>query len=142
MSGENAAEWKEAMDKELKNLHEKQTWQQVLMPVNSKKIGAKWVLKFKRDAEGNIGKYKARLVAKGYSQIPGVDFEETYAPVGLTTSLRILLTITVPKISRFSKPTSTVRNSTATSMSTSTWNILKASRQGTAAMDSYSRSYY
>jgi hypothetical protein len=43
--------------------------------------------------EGNIIKYKARLVAKGYSQIPEIDFEETYAPVERTTSLRILLAI-------------------------------------------------
>jgi hypothetical protein len=93
MSGGNAVESKEAMDKELKNLREKQTWQEVLTPVNRKKIGAQWVLKIKRDAEGDIIKYKARLVAKGYSQVPGVDFEETYAPVGRTTSLRILLTI-------------------------------------------------
>jgi transposase InsO family protein len=93
MSGEDAAKWQEAMNKELKNLREKQTWQEVLTPVNRKKIGAKWVLKIKRDAEGDIIKYKARLVAKGYSQVPGVDFEETYAPVGRTTSLRILLTI-------------------------------------------------
>jgi hypothetical protein len=93
MSGEDAVEWKEAMNKELKNLREKQTWQEVPTPANRKKIGAKWVLKIKRDAEGNIVKHEARLVAKGYSQVPGVDFEETYAPVGRTTSLRILLKI-------------------------------------------------
>ncbi len=51
------------------------------------------MLKIKRNADGKIAKYKARLVAKGYSQVPGIDFEETYAPVGRTTSLRILLTI-------------------------------------------------
>ena len=80
------------MNKELTNLREKGTWQEVLTPANRKRIGSKWVLKIKRDAEGNIIKHKARLVAKGYSQVPGVDFEETYAPVGRTTSLRILLT--------------------------------------------------
>jgi transposase InsO family protein len=93
MKGGDAFEWKEAMNRELENLREKGTWQEVRTPPNRKKIGAKWVLKIKRDAEGNIVKYKARLVAKGYSQVPGVDFEETYAPVGRTTSLRILLTI-------------------------------------------------
>ena len=92
MNGGDAGKWKEAMNKELMNLREKGTWQEVLTPANRKRIGAKWVLKIKRDAEGHIIKYKARLVAKGYSQVPGVDFEETYAPVGRTTSLRILLT--------------------------------------------------
>jgi hypothetical protein len=93
MSSGDAGEWKEAMKRELNNLREKQTWQEVLTPANRKLIGSKWVFKIKRDAEGTIIKHKARLVAKGFSQIPGIDFEETYAPVGRTTSLRILLTI-------------------------------------------------
>ncbi|KAK4394175.1 Retrovirus-related Pol polyprotein from transposon RE2 [Sesamum angolense] len=35
----------------------------------------------------------ARLVAKGYTQRPGVDFEETYSPVAMAKSIRILLAI-------------------------------------------------
>ncbi|KAL0286626.1 UNVERIFIED_CONTAM: Retrovirus-related Pol polyprotein from transposon TNT 1-94 [Sesamum radiatum] len=34
-----------------------------------------------------------RLVAKGYTQRPGVDFEETYSPVAMAKSIRILLAI-------------------------------------------------
>jgi hypothetical protein len=93
LSGPQRQQWKKAMDRELDNLRMKETWQAVKAPQDRAKIGARWVLKIKRDAEGNIIKYKARLVAKGYSQIPGIDFEETYAPVGRTTSLRILLAI-------------------------------------------------
>ncbi|KAL0394422.1 UNVERIFIED_CONTAM: hypothetical protein Slati_4408400 [Sesamum latifolium] len=35
----------------------------------------------------------ARLVAKGYTQRPGVDFEETYSPIAMTKSIRILIAI-------------------------------------------------
>jgi hypothetical protein len=34
---------------------------------------------------------KARLVAKGYSQVEGLDFDETYAPIARLESIRILL---------------------------------------------------
>ena len=36
---------------------------------------------------------KARLVAQGYTQIEGVDFDETFAPVTKLESFRILLSI-------------------------------------------------
>ena len=46
----------------------------------------KWVFKIKRD-----GTYRARLVALGYSQIPGVDFTDNFAPVAHDVSFRIAL---------------------------------------------------
>jgi hypothetical protein len=38
-----------------------------------------------------VTRNKARLVAKGYSQVKGLDFNETYAPVTRLESIRILL---------------------------------------------------
>jgi hypothetical protein len=38
-----------------------------------------------------VTKNKAQLVAKGYSQVKGLDFDETYAPVARLESIRILL---------------------------------------------------
>ena len=38
--------------------------------------------------------YKVRLVAKGYTQRPSIDFEETFSPVAMPKSIRILLAIT------------------------------------------------
>jgi hypothetical protein len=38
-----------------------------------------------------VTRNKARLVAKGYSQVKGLDFGETYAPVARLESIRILL---------------------------------------------------
>ena len=56
------------------------------IPENRRLIGNKWVFKIKRD-----GTYRARLVALGYSQIPGVDFTDNFAPVAHDVSFRIAL---------------------------------------------------
>ena len=53
----------------------------------------KWVFKKKIDMDGNIQIYKARLVAKGYKQIHGIDYDETYSPIAMFKSIRILLAI-------------------------------------------------
>ncbi|XRB22753.1 retrovirus-related Pol polyprotein [Pseudoscourfieldia marina] len=45
------------------------------------------------NSDGSIARYKARLVAQGFSQIHGVDYSETYAPVVQYQTLRTLLAI-------------------------------------------------
>ncbi|KAI3740217.1 hypothetical protein L2E82_30641 [Cichorium intybus] len=40
---------------------------------------------------GTVVRNKARLVAKGYSQIEGLDYDETYAPVARLEAIRIFL---------------------------------------------------
>jgi len=51
------------------------------------------VFKTKCDGNNNFTRYKARLCAKGYSQIAGLDFEETFAPVVRIESVRVLFAI-------------------------------------------------
>ena len=55
--------------------------------------GTKWIFKNKSDEHGTVIRNKSRLVAQGYTQVEGVDFDETFAPVARLESIRILLAI-------------------------------------------------
>ena len=68
-------------------------WDLVPRPSNSNVIGTKWIFKNKTDKLGNITKNKARLVAQGYTQVEGVDFDETFVSMPRLESIRLLLSI-------------------------------------------------
>jgi hypothetical protein len=72
--------WYKAAVKEMQAHIENSTWELVKLPPGRKAIGSKWVFKVKRNANGSVVHYKACLVAQGFSQRPGIDFNETFAP--------------------------------------------------------------
>jgi hypothetical protein len=78
------------MQEELNNFTRNEVWHLVPCP-NQNVVGTKWVFRNKQDEHGVVTRDKARLVAKGYSQVEGLDFGETYAPVARLESIRILL---------------------------------------------------
>jgi hypothetical protein len=83
-------DWVVAMQEELNNFTRNEVWHLVPRP-NQNVVGTKWVFRNKQDEHGVVTRNKARLVAKGYSQVEGLDFYETYAPVARLESIRILL---------------------------------------------------
>jgi hypothetical protein len=56
-------------------------------------VGSRWIYKVKQDIDGSVEKYKARFVARGFSQIEGIDYDETFAPVTRYSSIRSILTL-------------------------------------------------
>jgi len=60
-------------------------------------VSCKWVLKYKRDSNGNIVKRKARLVARGFTQRYGIDYTITFSPTLKLDSLRIIIAIAVQR---------------------------------------------
>ena len=73
----------------MKSMIDMEVWRKTerkKIPNDRKIIGNKWVFKVKRD-----GTYRATLVALGYSQIPGVDYTDNFAPVAHDVTFRIAL---------------------------------------------------
>jgi hypothetical protein len=73
-------DWVMAMQEELNNFKRNQVWTLVERP-EMNVIGTKWVFCNKQDEIGVVIRNKARLVAQGFTQVEGLNFEETYAPV-------------------------------------------------------------
>ena len=94
---QKSQKWKEAMKEEYNALMEANTWELTKLPKGRKAIGSKWTYKLKKNADGTVARYKARLVAKGYTQQPGIDFTETYAPVVKFTTIRTMLALAALK---------------------------------------------
>ena len=86
----NRERWLEAMLHELHSLSEHGAFELCELPAGCRPLPAKWVLKIKQGALGEIERFKARYVAKGFEQVYGVSFFETWAPVGRYATLRAL----------------------------------------------------
>jgi hypothetical protein len=85
--------WVSAMHDELHQFTKNDVWTLVPRPAEQNIIGTKWIFKNKTDEHGTVVRNKARLVARGYTQIEGVDFDETFSPVARLESIRVLLSI-------------------------------------------------
>ncbi|GJY04257.1 retrotransposon protein, putative, ty1-copia subclass [Tanacetum coccineum] len=85
--------WIDAMNAEIQSMMDNMVWVLVDLPPGCKTVGSRWLFKKKTDMDGIVHVYKARLVAKGYTQLYGVDYEETFSPVADIRAIRILISI-------------------------------------------------
>jgi hypothetical protein len=83
-------DWIIAMQDKLNNFTRNEVWSSVER-LKQNVIGTKWVFQNKQDEHGVVTRNKARLVAQGFTQVEGLDFGETYAPVATLESIRILI---------------------------------------------------
>lgn len=93
MERKDSEAWQDAMRSEIQSMYDNQVWILADLPEGSKVVRNKWVFKRKMDMNGSMTTYKARLVAKGFSQIQGIDYDETFSPVAMFKSIRIMLAV-------------------------------------------------
>ncbi len=93
MKSPHAKDWRHAELTELTSLKARHVWDLVPGPTNANVITCKWVYKTKEDSEGNTVRRKARLVARGFTQVEGIDYEETFAPTAKFVTVRLIISL-------------------------------------------------
>ena len=74
------------VSQEFKGLTKMGVWRLIDCPDNCKTIQFRWTYVLKAGSH-----YKARLVSKGYTQVQGIDYEETFFLLARYKSIRYLL---------------------------------------------------
>ena len=91
------------MKSEMRSMYKNKVWTLIDLHNDRQAIENKWIFKKKTDADGNVTVYKARLVAKGFPQLQGVDYDETFSPIVMLKSVRIMLQLLHFMIMKFGK---------------------------------------
>ena len=97
MSSPEWPKWEKAIQTELETLQCMGTWELMDAPEDQKPIMNKWVFVRKYNKDGILQKYKAHLVARGFSQISGMDYNETFSPVVCLETICAILALAVVK---------------------------------------------
>ena len=85
--------WVDSMVEEYDSIFRNSAWEIVPRSVDKSLVGSRWIYKVKKAVDVSVEIYKARFVARGFSQIKGIDYEETFAPVASYFSIRTILAL-------------------------------------------------
>jgi hypothetical protein len=81
------------MNEEYCSLMEHNTWDLVPLPKGRKLVICKWVYTTKYALNGSVERHKARLIAKGFSQVEGIDYNETFSPMAKMNSILLVISL-------------------------------------------------
>jgi hypothetical protein len=81
------------MTEEYQSIMKNDVWDIVPRPKGKSVVTSKWIYKIKHAADGSVEKYKARFLARGFSQVEGIDYEETFALVFRYTSICMIIAL-------------------------------------------------
>eukprot|EP00253_Pinus_taeda_P036638 PITA_36638 len=85
--------WVDVMVEKYDSIVRNNVWDVVPRPENKLVVSSRWLYKVKQAADGSVEKHKAIFVARGFSQVEGIDYDETFAPVARYSSIRLMLAL-------------------------------------------------
>jgi hypothetical protein len=85
--------WRDAMMELYQSITKNDVWDIVPRPEGKSVVTSKWIYKIKHTVDGSIERHETRFVARGFSQVEGIDYEETFAPVVRYTSIRMIISL-------------------------------------------------
>ena len=93
--GDNSEGFWEAMWIEVLTLLKMKAWEQVERTPEMNVVKSTWAFKIKRFPSGLVRKLKSRFCVRGDTQVEGVDYFESFAPVVSWKTVRLLLILSV-----------------------------------------------
>ena len=85
---EQQKSWYDVTKDEMKSLHDRKVWDLVDLPKDWKPVKGRWVFAIWSDNH-----VKAHFIAKGFTQIFGIDYEETFSPVARFETVCLILAL-------------------------------------------------
>jgi hypothetical protein len=85
--------WNATMNEEYHSLMENDTWDIVPLPRGRKLVRCKWVYRTNYASYGSVERYKDRLVSKVFSQVEGIDYNETFPPISKMNYIFLVLAL-------------------------------------------------
>jgi hypothetical protein len=86
-------DWDTTMNEEYRSLMENDTWEIAPLPKGRKLVICKWVYITKYASDGSVERHEARLFCKGFSQVKGIDYNETFSSVAKMNSICLVLSL-------------------------------------------------
>jgi len=81
------------MVEEYDSIVQNSVWNVVPRPDNKSVVGSCWIFKVKQAVDGSVEKHKARFVACGFSQVEGINYDDTFPHVARYSSIRLVLVL-------------------------------------------------
>ena len=87
--------WVGSIIEEYDSIVRNSVWEVVPRPKKKSVVGSRWIYKVKQVADRSIEKHNVRFVDKGFSQVDGIDYEETFALIATYSSIRSIIALVV-----------------------------------------------